>query len=119
MTRIVIYVCVPRVKETWSALKDILFLFILSYPRSTSDLDLLTLNFCCCESDIVSVWILASKQARYVEYTWKHFNTNRAVFLRTGEFFGYLKFKYKSDHVGARVILVRIPKLVQNYETGT
>ena len=115
MTRIVIYVCVPRVKETWSALKEILFQFIVSYPRSTSDLDLLTLNFCCRESDIVSVWILA----RYVEYTWKHFNTNRAVLLRTGEFFGYLKFKYKSDHDGARVRLVRIPKLVQNYETGT
>ena len=108
VTRIVIYVCVPRVKETWSALKDILFPFIVSYPRSTSDLDLLTLNFCCRESDIVSVWILA----RYVEYTWKHFNTNRAVLLRTGEFFGYLKFKYKSDQDGARVRIVRIPQLV-------
>ena len=108
VTRIVIYVCVPRVKETWSALKDILFPFIVLYPRSTSDLDLLTLNFCCRESDIVSVWILA----RYVEYTWKHFNTNRAVLLRTGEFFGYLKFKYKSDQDGARVRLVRIPQLV-------
>ena len=109
MTRIVIYVCVPRVKETWSALKDILFPFIVSYPRSTSDLDLLTLNFCCRESDIVSVWILARY---YVEFTWKHFNTNGAVCLRTDEFFGFLKFKYKCDQEGERVRLGRIPQLV-------
>ena len=52
VTRIIIYICVPRVKETWSALKDILLPFIVSYPRSISDLDLLTVNFCCREADM-------------------------------------------------------------------
>ena len=47
------YLCMcPRVKETRSALKDILFPFIVSYPRSISDLDLLTVNFCCREADM-------------------------------------------------------------------
>ena len=47
------YLCTnPRVMETLSALKDILLLFIVSYPRRISDLDLLTLNFCCREADM-------------------------------------------------------------------
>ena len=77
-------------------------------PGSISDHDLLTLDFGCGEADIVSVWLVA----RYVEFTWKHFNSNGALYLKTDELFGYLKFKYKSDQEGARMKLGTIPQFV-------
>ena len=97
-----------RVHEAWTQVKNILLPLVSLNPGSISDHDLLTLDFSCGEADIVSVWLVA----RYVEFTWKHFNSNGALYLKTDELFGYLKFKYKSDQEGARMKLGTIPQFV-------
>ena len=82
---------------------------IVTLVRETienSDLIRYMLPTCSAEKEIV--WLLGT----YFEKTWKDLYTNGCDRLKTDEFFGYLKFKYKADQLGARVNLDYIPGLL-------
>ena len=51
------------------------------------------------------VWLLGN----YYEKTWREINNAGTVYLKSEEFYGYLKFKYKEDQQGSRMKLDYIP----------
>ena len=57
-------------------------------------------------NDAVSVWLVE----RYMEEVWQVIYRNKAAVMDKGRLFGYLKFKNRSDQLGARSSL-NIPEL--------
>jgi hypothetical protein len=71
-----------------------------------SDWELVNLLFpgSACENE--AVWLVGT----YVAWVWKELYIHRKTLVRADQFFGFLRFKYKSDQLGARLPLV-IPNL--------
>ena len=53
------------------------------------------------------IWLLSS----YVREVWSSLHVKGAAELNDAQFFGFLKFKYKNDQLGARLPLNQIPGL--------
>ena len=53
-----------------------------------------------------AVWLIGT----YVAWVWKEVYIHGKTWLRADQFLGFLRFKYKSDQLGARLPLV-IPNL--------
>ena len=54
------------------------------------------------------IWILGT----YVGEVWRSIFVKGAAELNDAQFFGFLKFKYKTDQLGARLPLYPIPGLL-------
>ena len=61
-----------------------------------------------CSAEKEIVWLLST----YIEKTWNDLYISGGDRLKTNEFFGYLKFKYKADQIGAQHSLDYIPGLM-------
>ena len=70
-----------------------------------SDLDILGLSFLNGPDDTSCVWLVGT----YVEYMWRDIFIKK-VQPNSDEMFGFLKYKYKADQLGARESL-NIPEL--------
>ena len=58
-------------------------------------------------SEKESVWLIGT----YVARTWEEAFVRGRAWLRAEQFFGFLRFKYKSDQLGSRMPLNVIPGL--------
>ena len=67
-----------------------------------SDWELLNLLFPGSSVENEAVWLVGS----YTAWVWKEIFTFGRAWLRAEQFFGFLRFKYKADQLGARVPLV-------------
>ena len=99
-----------RVEAAWNAIKVILMKLISqsSATISIENLDLISLRFrrTCNENEIV--WLLSS----YLHRVWNMLFREGKQLVEKGRMFGYLRFKYKVDQLGARVHLRNIPGLL-------
>ena len=86
-----------NVESTWCELRDILVACLDPALASISNLDLITLNFPKNANDLFCVWLIGN----YMDIVWKTVYV-QGVHLRKERVFGYLKFKYKADQLGAR-----------------
>jgi hypothetical protein len=59
-----------------------------------------------CSNEVI--WLVGS----YVGEVWRCLFTKSAAMLSVDKFFGFLKFKYKMDQLGARLPLNQIPGLL-------
>ena len=89
----------------WTEIRKIVGGLLSPCSLPVSDLDILGLSFPKGPKDISCVWIVGN----YVEFMW------RALFIKkvqpnSDEMFGFLKYKYKADQLGARESL-NIPEL--------
>ena len=94
------------VRDVWESIRAILD-NLLPGIASISNLDLITLNFPKYSNDLTAVWLLG----RYMEIVWKSVYVNGSRKVQKGKIFGYLKYKYKADQLGARRTLSEIPEL--------
>ena len=62
------------------------------------DFDLICLNFPKSKYDEEIVWLLAA----YIHWVWKDLFDERSLVMDKRKFFGYLKFKFRQDQLGAR-----------------
>ena len=97
-----------RVAQTWRRLKDILVNLLDVEQADISDEKLINLclpnNRRCNEV----IWLLGT----YVGEVWRSIFVKGAPELNEDQFFGYLKFKYRADQLGARMPLNSIPGLL-------
>ena len=67
-----------------------------------SDWELVNLLFPGSASENEAVWLVGS----YIAWVWREVYIHGKTRLRADQFFGFLRFKYKSDQLGARLPLV-------------
>ena len=60
-----------------------------------------------CEREREVIWLLGN----YLEFVWSRIYVKNEDVLKWEELFGFLKFKYRADQLGARYILNHIPGL--------
>ena len=89
-----------RVQEVWNILKS-LIIKRLPASFSGSNLDIITLNFPKQKDDAEVVWLMG----RYLEESWRLVKGNEGNRLSKRKFFGFLKFKYRVDQLGAKMPL--------------
>jgi len=94
-----------RVDTVWSWVKDKV-LILVGETVENSDLVRYILPACSAMKEVVWLWGI------YFEKTWKDLHLHGYERLNADEFFGYLKFKYKADQLGARHSLEYIPGLL-------
>ena len=84
-----------RVKDVWSHIRDILIGLV---GEDIPNDKLIRYNMPKSSKEIEAVWLLGN----YISESWRRLSSGYP-FLRGSEFFGYLRFKFKDDQVGARV----------------
>ena len=95
-----------RVETVWQWVKDKINTLLRGAPENSELIRFMLPPTCSAEKEIV--WLLGT----YIEKTWKDLYISGGDRLKTNEFFGYLKFKYKADQIGARHSLDYIPGLL-------
>ena len=92
-----------KVREVWSMIKNTIINMTGRSPPP--DCQLLRFLFPKCNSENEFVWLIGN----YVGEVWKELHLNEETVLKKEEVFGYLKYKYKADQLGARLQLGNIP----------
>ena len=87
-----------RVRVVWQLVKNLLSRMGLA---SLSDKALLNFLWPAFKLEKEAVWLLTN----YVYVAWDSYTSQPGKLLATDEFFGFLKFKYKTDQLGARLQL--------------
>ena len=102
----------PMVESSWAYLKatviNLMLLDAGSVHRNIQDLDLISLRFSKSKFDAEITWVIAS----YVNEVWKLMNRGKIQHVNKAKLFGFLKYKYKKDQLGARMQLQCIPELM-------
>ena len=93
-----------RVREVWNSIRVILNRIMPSH-LTVSNLELIT--FPKNANDHTIVWIVG----RYLETVWQSLHVNGSPKLAKEKIFGFLKFKYRSDQLGARHSFTEIVEL--------
>ena len=75
--------------------------------QSDLDSNIITFAIPKCQYENEVAWLLSS----YVEKVWNDLHVKGLYRLKAQEFFGYLKFKYRADQLGARMKLSSIAAL--------
>ena len=94
-----------RVENVWRRVEDKILILV---KETVDNLDLVRYIIPVCNAEKEVVWLLGT----YFEKTWKDLYVNGCDSLKEEEYFGYLKFKYKADQLGARQELDYIPGLL-------
>ena len=94
-----------KVEAVWADVKDIL-MSIIPLGTSFSNMQLLTLDIPKFDGELSYVWVLGN----YMELVWKLVHL-QGVHLAKEKVFGFLKFKYKAEQMGARRSMMKIQKL--------
>ena len=89
--------------DAWNSVTNIIFTIL---DQSVSDEDLISLKFPKTRNDNEATWLIAT----YIQYVWTSFQYGRKETIEKGRMFGFLRFKYRSDQLGARHPL-NIPNL--------
>ena len=89
-----------RVLDTWQSLRNIVMKRIPT-SISVTNLDLITLNLPKIKADGEVAWLIGI----FLEETWKFFKGNEGNRLSERKLFGFLKFKFRADQLGARMPL--------------
>ena len=96
-----------KTKEVWREIRSILISLEPSLA-CRSDIELLTLDFPKSDMDMELVWLLGT----FIVEAWKIILLKDATCLDRGVVFGYLKFKYREDQLGARPAFKEIRQLI-------
>ena len=96
-----------RVAETWERLRIIVLNLLAVDGAEVSDWKLVNLRLPNNRNSNEVIWLLSS----YVREVWNSLFAKGALKLNADQFFGFLKFKYKNDQLGARLPLNQIPGL--------
>ena len=97
-----------KVAETWGRLKEILVNMLDVEVTDISDVKLINLCLPNNRRSNEVVWLLGT----YVGEVWRSIFVKGAPELNDAQFFGFLKFKFKADQLGARMPLNPIPGLL-------
>ena len=89
--------------ELWTDIRSLVDPLL---SRNCSNLDLLTLNFSSVNYDTEITWLIGA----YVVEVWNIQKSNGKVWARA-ELFGFLKFKFRNNKRGAKLMLKEIPNL--------
>ena len=95
-----------KVAAVWAEIKTVLISIIPSGTSALSNMQLLTLDIPKFDEEKSYVWILGN----YMELVWKLVHL-QGVHLGKEKLFGYLKFKYKAEQLGARNSMKKISVL--------
>ena len=93
-----------RVATVWKWVKEKVLILI---GENVEDAKLVKYMIPSSHSEKEIVWLLGN----YYEKTWREINSAGSEYLKSEEFYGYLKFKYKEDQQGSRIPLDYIPGL--------
>ena len=100
------YFCFCKtVQNLWSEVRHSLILLVGSDTPNSS---LLNLTFPPCTAEKEIVWLVG----HYVEKVWISLFKTGSSLIKKEEFFGYLRFKFKADQLGARHRMSHIPGLM-------
>ena len=91
-----------RVNKAWLLIKNSIKNLIGSTP---ADRQLVRFLFPKCNYENELIWLMGN----YVAEVWKELYFNEEGVIKTEAFFGYLKYKFKADQLGARKQLRNIP----------
>ena len=97
-----------RVAQTWGRLKDMVVNMLGFEVTDISDGKLINLCLPNNRRSNEVIWLLGT----YVGEVWRSIFVKGAAGLNDAQFFGFLKFKYKTDQLGARLPLLPIPGLL-------
>ena len=97
-----------RVAQSWGRLKEILVTLLEIEDADISDVKLINLFLPNNRRSNEVIWLLGT----YVGEVWRSIFVKGAPELNEDQFFGYLKFKYRADQLGARMPLNPIPGLL-------
>ena len=93
-----------KVKNVWGFTHKILNTLI---GVSVSSLELINFQFPSSVHDNEVVWLLCS----YLTKVWQEIYVSAESHIKYEELFGFLRFKYKMDQQGARIVMRHIPDL--------
>ena len=93
-----------RVKSVWNRVRGILISLIGPISQMTPCTDLISLKFPGANLNEEAVWIIG----HYVSAVWGSLVSKERSNMCEEQFFGYLRFKYRSDQCGARLPLGQI-----------
>ena len=96
-----------RVAETWERLRIIVLGLLDVGIADVSDWKIINLCLPNNRNNNEVIWLLSS----YVREVWASLYVKGDAKLNAAQFFGFLKFKYKNDQLGARMPLNQIPGL--------
>ena len=97
-----------RVAQTWGRLKDMVVNMLGVEDTDISDGKLINLCLPNNRRSNEVIWLIGT----YVGEVWRSIFVKGAAELNNAQFFGFLKFKYKTDQLGARLPLYPIPGLM-------
>ena len=97
-----------RVRQVWERLKVMIAQLLNVQGTDLPDSDLINLRLPRNTSNNEIVWLIGI----YVGEVWSCLVIKSAAKLSVDKFFGFLKFKYKTDQLGARLPLSQIPGLL-------
>ena len=98
------YFCTcEKVESIWQELRNILCACLDLSVVNISNMDLITLKYPKNANDLFCVWLVGN----YMQFVWNTVHVQGAH-LKKEKVFGYLKFKYKADQLGARPPLVPV-----------
>ena len=96
-----------KVKAVWAEVKTILVSLLPAGMCSLPDLQLISLDIPKFKDEVSYVWLIGN----FMDFIWK--NTNfHGTQLKRDEIFGFLRFKYKADQLGARLPLSVLAQLI-------
>ena len=85
----------------WGEVKTLMRNLLPDEGFPYEDSVLISMKFPPCDYEGELLWLLSS----YVHWVWLKVYEERATILDRGKFFGYLRFKFKQDQIGAKKIL--------------
>ena len=84
-----------KVSLVWPSIRDIL---VVLARQNVTDSDLILLRFPKSRYENEMSWLVGS----YVQHVWQLLNSEGVSMIDRGQLFGYLKYKYRVDQLGAR-----------------
>ena len=96
-----------RVSQVWGWLRCRLVALLGRRSALASNWELINLLLPSSSREKEAIWLVGT----YIARTWEETFVRGRAWLRAEQFFGFLRFKYKSDQLGARTPLGAIPGL--------
>ena len=98
-----------RISESWSLIASIVLKFLPNVSSSSNlNFDLISLRFDRNLYENEIVWLISS----YVSEIWRIFNRRNEQNVQKEKLFGFLKYKYRKNQMGARLKLQEIQDLI-------
>ena len=99
-----VFISCPNISELWKEIR--LLIDPLLLQKNIDSLQLLMLNFSGGKYEAEIIWLIGN----YMQEVWST-SIRKGRAISRAELFGFLKFKFKSDQLGARFKMQTIPNL--------